>query len=286
MISLVVMGVAYPTPLFGQANDNVSEFKRLLATVYGASGGNPLCTVEITKAAIAIATAGISAAEVSALPSQKKNADAEDAVSPTDKPVNSNNNDDDKAPLLDEAAPSSSSSPITTAPQPRQNKKRSNITKSFLLATNAAATVTQAQENSLGGGDGAVANVIQAQMEQYRSVYEGNSDLKFHNLRRIFDHVTLTVQPSRLEEIILFRFDQLSSKAQFLLRVCSVAGFKGAPFSAMMLAGIVPMFAAAKTQEEIFDAITAGHFDRYPFVHPFFFRTLSCTPSLTFSDFL
>ena len=150
----------------------------------------------------------------------------------------------------------------TTTQPPRQNKQRSNITKSFLLATNAAATVNQAQENVLGGADGGVAQVIQAQMEQYRSIYQGNSDLKFHNLRRIFDHVTLTVQPSRLEEIVLFRFDQLSSKAQFLLRVCSVAGFKGAPFSAMMLAGIVPMFAAAKTQEEIFDAITS-HFDGY-----------------------
>ena len=240
------MGVAYPVPLFGQTDeDNISEFKRLLSTVYGASGGNPLCAVEITKAALAIATAGISSLELPIHPSKTSH----DSVNHT---ARSNNNNEDGA-----------SSPTATK-QPHQNKKRSNITKSFLLATNAAAAVTQAQENSLEGGDGGVAHVIQAQMEQYRSIYEGNSELKFHNLRRIFDHVTLTVQPSRLEEIVLFRFDQLSSKAQFLLRVCSVAGFKGAPFSAMMLAGIVPMFAAAKTQEEIFDAITAGKVDRYP----------------------
>ena len=70
---------------------------------------------------------------------------------------------------------------------------------------------------------------------------------------KAFERVSSSLRSDRIEEIIIFRFDQLDSKSQLLLRIAAVAGFNNAPFSAKMLSFILPHFSSARTQDELFD---------------------------------
>ena len=69
---------------------------------------------------------------------------------------------------------------------------------------------------------------------------------------KAFEKVSSSLRSDRIEEIIIFRFDQLDSKSQLLLRIAAVAGFNNAPFSAKMLSFVLPHFSSARTQDELF----------------------------------
>lgn len=65
--------------------------------------------------------------------------------------------------------------------------------------------------------------------------------------------VSSSLRSDRIEEIVIFRFDQLDSKSQLLLRIAAVAGYNNAPFSVEMLVYILPHFSSARTQDELFE---------------------------------
>ena len=71
---------------------------------------------------------------------------------------------------------------------------------------------------------------------------------------KTFLKVASKSRPERIEEIIIYRFDQLSSKSQLLLRVAAVAGYNSAPFNAKMLTFVLPEFSGARTQGELFSS--------------------------------
>jgi hypothetical protein len=75
---------------------------------------------------------------------------------------------------------------------------------------------------------------------------------------KTFQKLSSSLRSERIEEIIIFRFDQLNPKSQLLLRIAAVAGFDNAPFSARMLSYILPHFSSARTQDELFDSKTGG----------------------------
>jgi hypothetical protein len=75
---------------------------------------------------------------------------------------------------------------------------------------------------------------------------------------KTFQKLSSSLRSERIEEIIIFRFDQLNPKSQLLLRIAAVAGFDNAPFSARMLSYILPHFSSARTQDELFDRKTGG----------------------------
>ena len=68
-----------------------------------------------------------------------------------------------------------------------------------------------------------------------------------------FMKVSSSLRSDRIEEIVIFRFDQLDSKSQLLLRIAAVAGYNNAPFSVEMLVYILPHFSSARTQDELFE---------------------------------
>ena len=71
---------------------------------------------------------------------------------------------------------------------------------------------------------------------------------------KTFQKLSSSLRSERIEEIIIFRFDQLNPKSQLLLRIAAVAGFDNAPISAPMLSYILPHFSSARTQDELFDS--------------------------------
>ena len=74
---------------------------------------------------------------------------------------------------------------------------------------------------------------------------------------KALEKVSSSLRSERIEEVIIFRFDQLNPKSQLLLKIAAVAGFHNSPFTAEMLSYILPDFSSAKTQEELF-ARSAG----------------------------
>ena len=70
---------------------------------------------------------------------------------------------------------------------------------------------------------------------------------------KAFMKVSSSLRSDRIEEIVIFRFDQLDSKSQLLLRIAAVAGYNNAPFSVEMLVYILPHFSSARTQDELFE---------------------------------
>ena len=71
---------------------------------------------------------------------------------------------------------------------------------------------------------------------------------------KIFLKIASKSRPERIEEIIIYRFDQLSSKSQLLLRVAAVAAYNNASFTAKMLSFVLPEFSGARTQGELFSS--------------------------------
>lgn len=71
---------------------------------------------------------------------------------------------------------------------------------------------------------------------------------------KAFQKVTASLRSERIEEVIIFRFDQLNYKSQLLLKIAAVAGFNNAPFNADVLCFILPDFSSARTQDELFNS--------------------------------
>ena len=82
-----------------------------------------------------------------------------------------------------------------------------------------------------------------------------------HNKKwaKAFQKVSASLRSERIEEVIIFRFDQLNYKSQLLLKIAAVAGFNNAPFTAEVLCFILPDFSSARTQDELFDFKTSGN---------------------------
>ena len=82
---------------------------------------------------------------------------------------------------------------------------------------------------------------------------------------KAFMKVSSSLRSDRIEEIVIFRFDQLDSKSQLLLRIAAVAGYNNAPFSVDMLVYILPHFSSARTQDELFEQAGDEDDDEFEF---------------------
>ena len=89
---------------------------------------------------------------------------------------------------------------------------------------------------------------------KFDSIDEGKHDDVIQKWTRAFQKVTASLRSERIEEVIIFRFDQLNYKSQLLLKIAAVAGFNNAPFNAEILCFILPDFSSARTQDDLFNS--------------------------------
>ena len=112
--------------------------------------------------------------------------------------------------------------------------------------------------NSVSGGNPLYAvEVTKAAIKMLRDNEQGQQHLRTippQVWNKTFLDIASECRPERIEEIIIYRFDQLSPKSQLLLRVAAVAGLNDSPFTAKMLSFVLPDFCGARTQAELFNS--------------------------------